>query len=86
MVSQLLLFAFSYSSYTVGVKGFFGFGYQTTPTGVDGCTCFFTFVPTLYKNAKVMAHEKANPFAFLIVPNGSVYSLLLDIDLCRRTR
>ena len=48
--------------------------------------CFFTFVPTLYKNAKVMAHEKANPFAFLIVPNGSVYSLLLDIDLCRRTR
>lgn len=33
-----------------------------------------------------MAHEKANPFVLLIVPNGSVYSLLLDIDLCRRTR
>ena len=86
MVSQLLLWPFPIHQYTVGAKGFLVFGYQTTPTGVDGCTFFFTFVPTLYKNAKVMAHEKANPFALLIVPNGSVYSLLLDIDLCRRTR
>ena len=49
MVSQLLLFAFSYSSYTVGAKGFFGFGYQTTPTGVDGSTYFYFCAHSIQK-------------------------------------
>ena len=47
--AQLLLFAFSYSSYTVGAKDFFGFGYQTTPTGVDGCTYFYFCAHSIQK-------------------------------------
>lgn len=49
MVSQLLLFAFSYSSYTVGAKGFLVFGYQTTPTGVDGSTYFYFCAHSIQK-------------------------------------
>ena len=86
LVSQLLLFAFSYFHHIqLAQRASLVLVIKRLPQGLTAPP-IFTFVPTLYKNAKVMAHEKANPFALLIVPNGSVYSLLLDIDLCRRTR
>lgn len=52
LVSQLLLLAFSYSSYTVGGKGFLVFGYQTTPTEVDGSTYFLHLCPLYTKTRR----------------------------------
>ena len=85
LVSQLLHWPFPIHHIQLAQRASLVLVIKRLPQGLTAAP-IFTFVPTLYKNAKAMAHEKANPFALLIVPNGSVYSLLLDIDLCRRTR